>query len=135
MRGMVAGQPIVTQAQTKEFDEGHERIFGHDAKPQRGRWVYGQDGHARPVGEDWTPAETRARTATEEIVYGGAVATDGTPINSRKKHRDYLKSTGLAMASDFSKASMEKEARHKELKDDKARRETVERAFHKSTRR
>jgi putative FmdB family regulatory protein len=33
--------------------------------------------------------------------YDGLRATDGTPIDTRTKHREYMKSKGLAMASDF----------------------------------
>lgn len=57
------------------------------------------------VGADWSDAERRAPTVTEELVYGGAgTATDGTPINSRKKHREYMKANGLALASDYTEA-------------------------------
>ena len=33
--------------------------------------------------------------------YDGMAATDGTPIDSRTKHREYMKSKGLAMTGDF----------------------------------
>lgn len=33
--------------------------------------------------------------------YHGLQATDGTDISSRKKHRDYMKRTGLTTADDF----------------------------------
>lgn len=36
--------------------------------------------------------------------YDGLRAPDGTDIGSRKKHRDYLKRTGLATADDFSES-------------------------------
>lgn len=53
------------------------------------------------ISEDWTDTERRAQTVTEELVYGGAHAPDGTDMSSRKKHREYLARTGMAMASDF----------------------------------
>ena len=33
--------------------------------------------------------------------YDGLAATDGTPINSRTKHREYMKANGLTTADDF----------------------------------
>lgn len=130
-RGMVAGQAITTQAQTKEFDEGYRRIFG-EAKPRRGRYRYDSDaGRVVEVGADWTDADERARVPTEEIIYGNGIATDGTPINTRKRHREYLRANGLAMSGDFSPEYRERNARNAERADDKARRETVERAYYK----
>jgi putative FmdB family regulatory protein len=47
--------------------------------------------------------------------YDGLAATDGTPINSRTKHRQYMKEKGLAMVDDFKQtwkaAAKEREAR------------------------
>jgi hypothetical protein len=89
----------------------------------RRRYVYTDGGVPLPepieVSEDWTNAERRAPAATEELVYGGAQATDGTPINTRKRHREYLASKGLAMASDYSpeylaRAKAEKQRNFKE---------------------
>lgn len=37
-----------------------------------------------------------------ESHYDGMAATDGTPIDSKRKHRDYMKANGLAMTADFS---------------------------------
>lgn len=46
--------------------------------------------------------------------YDGMAATDGTPIDSRTKHREYMKSKDLAMTSDFkdtwASAAKEREA-------------------------
>lgn len=129
-RGMVAGQAITTQAQTKEFDEGYERVFGAVRKPCRGRFVY-RDGQAVNVDEDWTDAERRAQTSTEELTYGGAVATDGTPINSRKKHAEYLKREGLCMAGDFSDNWRANYHASEDRKETKQLREIVDRSVHK----
>lgn len=134
-RGMVAGQPIQTGATSDEYREAHDRIFGKDRKPQRGRYVFVEElGKCVPVGEDWSDTPRRAQVPTEEIVYGNAKATDGTPINSRKKHREYLKRNGLAMANDFSEGYRERVKKSREEKDSKHLRETVERAFYKSRR-
>lgn len=131
-RGMVAGQAIQSQAQTKEFDEGYERIFGKERKPCRGRFVY--DAAAGEVVEkdaEWTDAEIHAAIGTEELTYGDARATDGTPINTRKRHREYLKSKGLCMASDYSAEYQANEAARRERAEDKERREMVERNVYK----
>lgn len=140
-RGMVAGQPITSQANTEAFSEQYDSIFGKDRKPRRGRYVFdpnplpacepcgidilllaGPDGRAaypaecpgcgalydKPpgrmveVGADWTDAERRAPVPTEELTYGNLQHTDGTPLNTRRKHRNFLKDTGSAMASDYS---------------------------------
>jgi hypothetical protein len=115
---MVAGQPIQTGAQTKEYDDGWDRIF-KDRDPVRGRFVYTNGGEALAepvqVGEDWQNQERRAQTPTEELVYGKLTpATDGTPIDSRRKHREYMQRNGLALQGDFkecgAKAQAERES-------------------------
>lgn len=57
------------------------------------------------VGSDWSDVERRAPVPTEELVYGQAgTATDGTLINTRRRHREYMQANGLAMASDYTEA-------------------------------
>ncbi len=134
-RGMVAGQPITTQAQTAEFDEGFTRIFGN-VKPKRGRTVYTSGGEPLPepieVGDDWSADAGRAQTTTEELVYGGVKTPgDGIDISSRKKHREYLKANGLAMASDYSPGFREREAARKDREETKKVRAQVDRDVHK----
>lgn len=67
-----------------------------------------------------------------ESHYDGLRATDGTPIDSKAKYRNYLKATGLTPLSDF-KESLPK-AMSKRINGDPAEtrkiRETVGRAFH-----
>jgi hypothetical protein len=66
--------------------------------------------------------------------YENTAATDGVDIGSRRKHREYMKSRGLAMESDFkqewSGAAKEREAIRSGEHDRKARKEAVERAIH-----
>jgi hypothetical protein len=66
--------------------------------------------------------------------YENTAATDGTDIGSRRKHREYMKRNGLAMADDFKKewSSAERERRAIQTGevDRKARREAVERAIY-----
>lgn len=98
----------------------------------RSRWRWDKElGQLVSLDEDWTDAPSRAQTVTEELVYGGVRMTDGTDVSSRKKHREYLKSRGLAMASDFTETTaraqrekLERAAEKREI------RETVGRAFH-----
>lgn len=117
-RGMVAGGPITTanmDGDRKAFEEGYERTFGKDKKPQRGRWRFDEKaGVMVPVDEDWTDAERRAQTATEGIVYGNSVAPDGTDISSRNKRRDYMKREGVADASDFTQHGKQKRKEREE---------------------
>lgn len=101
----------------------------------RRRFVYTHQGQplAEPyeVGGDWTNAERRAPVTTEALAYQNLKATDGTDIGSRKKLRDYLKHTGLAMASDYSPEYMQREAASRERHEDKERHQMVERNAYK----
>jgi hypothetical protein len=65
-------------------------------------------------------------------------APDGTVINSKAKHREYMKRTGLTTADDFTQTwakKAEERAAFYENRDydKKARREAVERAIYKVT--
>ena len=103
-KGSVAGQPIQTGTVTKEYEDGFERTFG-ERKPVRGRFVYTSGGKPLEapvrVDEDWRQPDSGPSHVSEEEVYGHAVATDGTPLDSRTKHREYMKANGLTMTSDF----------------------------------
>jgi len=55
------------------------------------------------VTDDYVPPP---RTVTDAALwndrsYDGLRATDGTPIDSRSKHREYMKVNGLTTADDF----------------------------------
>lgn len=114
-RGMVAGQAITTGATSDEYRETHERIFGKDRKPQRGRFRFDPvAGKCVSIDEDWTDAERRAQTTTEEIVHGKAIAPDGTDISSRKKRREYMTREGVADASDFTQHGKQKRKEREE---------------------
>lgn len=65
------------------------------------------------VGAEWTDAERRAETPTEELSYGGLRATDGTDISSRKKRREYMRRNDLVDANDF-KGAWEKAQKERE---------------------
>lgn len=57
------------------------------------------------VGADWTDVERRAPVTTEALVYGSAgLSTDGVDLSTRKRHREYMKASGVAMASDYTQS-------------------------------
>lgn len=123
-RGMVAGQPIQTQAQSKEFDEGYERVFGNEPKTwrDRGRFIWSEEARACiRVDADWTDAERRAQTTTEGVEYSNAQTTDGVDISSRTKRREYMKATGVTDSSDFSPAYVERRKKDAQREQDKQR--------------
>lgn len=134
MRGMVAGEPIVSQAQTKEFDEGYDRTFGAGKKPVRGKWVMTDHGLV-----DLNAYVPEARALDAPILSGrfyedAPPATDGTPLNSRARHERYMRENGVAMASDFkecgAKAAAERLAFREGRQDDRDIRETVGRVMY-----
>lgn len=64
-------------------------------------------------------------------------ATDGTAIDSRTKHREYMKSRGLALADDFKGTWSKAEQQRAEFYrgNDRTRRADVERAIHQTVER
>jgi len=109
-RGMVNGEPIVSQAQTKAFDEGFERTFGADRKVERGRFIYDPE-----LGRCVPAAEYHERRALDAPVMAGrfyenVVATDGTDIGTRAKREEYMRKNGLADPSDFTQHLAQKRA-------------------------
>lgn len=86
------------------------------------------------VGAEYEDIPRRAQTVTEELVYGGLRATDGTPIDTRKRHRDYMKANGLSLASDFTehhaRAAKERAEFFRTGGDHKERREQIGRALY-----
>lgn len=98
----------------------------------RTRYRYNPETKAlEEIGSDWSDVERRAPVITEELVYGNQRMPDGSDVSSRKKHREYLRATGMAMASDFTettpKVRAENDSRARERREI---RETVGRALH-----
>ena len=106
-RGMVAGQAITTQAQTKEFDEGYERIFGKVREPCRGRFIYDEQG-AIPVDEEWQGTDAQKMPVFTDRYMEKDRAVDGTDISNRTRRRRYMEAHGLADASDYGQAHWNK---------------------------
>lgn len=128
-RGMVAGQAIQTQAQTKEFDEGYERVFGKGGG-ERGRFIY-RDGGLVRVDSDWSDAEARAPTLTEGLVHGNTTTSDGVDISSRKKRREYMAATGVTDFSDYSPEWHDKRKKSAERETDGQRRSDIVESYKK----
>lgn len=139
-RGMVVGEQIVSQAQTKEYDDNYERIFGVK-KPTRGKFVYDKKlGKCVPI-EEYVPEQEEGSYAIHAGIMvdrymEGVAATDGTDIGSRRKRREYMKVNNLADADDFKNTweqqRKEREAVFTDGGDHKTRRAQVERALHEA---
>jgi len=83
----------------------------------------------RDLGDDGVREESHV-PVVGDAHYDGLRATDGTPIDTKQRHREYMRRNGLALADDFkdewAKAKRERESPRK----DAARRETVARAWY-----
>lgn len=66
------------------------------------------------VGEDWTDTPRKAPHLTEGVEYSNLRAPDGTPIDSRKKRREWMIATGSTDASDYSDAFFEKKNKERD---------------------
>jgi hypothetical protein len=134
-RGSVIGEKIVSQARTKEFDEGYDRIFGPDRQPIRGHWVWDEN-EGRLVSADEYRAPVHAKNAPIMAgrFYENTKATDGTDIGSRRKHKAYMKDHNLTTMDDFGGEWKRAQERRDGIKEgrmpDPKRREALERAFH-----
>lgn len=118
-RGMANGEGVVSQAQTKAFDEGYERTFKpSERSKERGRWVWDekQQKLVRPWEYDFgNTEEARAAPISSGRFYENTSATDGTDIGSRKKHREYMKRNGLCTVDDYTKTIARKQKERREF--------------------
>ena len=135
-RGMVVGEGIVSQAQSKAFDEGYARIYG-ERKPTRGRWVYDtRQGKCVPAAGYIPPSEARTAPVMVDRFMEGERAPDGTPIGNRRARRDWMNASGAADYSDFNgireKAAKEAAAKARgEIRKDPALREFIGRQLYR----
>ena len=133
---MSTGADNKSMPNTAEFEAGYERTFGNRS-PQRGKWVW--DPSARvlvPIGEYVPPPRALDAPIMVDRFYEGALATDGTDIGSRQKHREYMRQNNLTTIDDFTetwkkedtrKAAMRADPRAGDL-DHAERREQIARA-------
>ncbi len=108
----------------------------------RRRWVYetGLDGEpiAVEVDLDWKPTSRTSavdRYIEDSRLYGGARATDGVAIDSRTKHKAYMKRHGLTTADDFDKPGGVWERAHKQRETMRGAADGEKRRFPESERR
>ena len=129
-RGMANDEPINSQAQTKEYDEGYERTFGKDRKPVRGRWVY-DEAQQKLVPADQYVAPERAVDAPilSGRFYENQKATDGEDIGSRRKHKEYMARHGVTAFSDYGPDWEARVRKQRDMDARKAKRERIERKF------
>lgn len=122
---MSTGKDPKTMAQTKAFDEGHERIFGRNRKPQRGRWVQDPVSGKLIPADEYVPPSSEARHAPVMVdrFMENTVAQDGTDIGSRAKRKEYMRRERVGDASDYSKEYFAKrrEVRDRALSDSTGR--------------
>lgn len=133
-RGTANNEPVVSQANTAEFEASYDRIFG-DRPPARGRWVWDEArGKLVPAAEYIPPEVALTAPIMVDRYMEGTIATDGTDIGSRRKRRDYMREHNLADYDDFKTCRQKGEERRAKIRgggefDRKARHEAVVEAY------
>jgi hypothetical protein len=127
---MAAGEPINSQANTKEFDEGYDRTFGQPKEGSKGgRWIWDEaQGKLVRADEYVSPQEAKDAPVLAGRFYENLQAPDGKAINNRRDHQAYMKRSGTTVLSDYTETlpkNMEKRAKaltgdfdHKQRRDD-----------------
>lgn len=130
MRGTAAGEPVVSQANTKEFAEGHERVFGNK-RAQRGKWIWDAEQEKLVPADEYRPPE-RALDAPimSGRFYENQAMTDGTPVGSRRRYAQWLKDHDATHASDYSDGFRARLHKERERTQEKEIRETVGRTVY-----
>lgn len=106
----------------------------------RRRYRYVTNAAGDVVSEEVDPGYTGYGDGTARVElmldghYEGLQATDGTPIDTRRRHQEYMRRNGVAMADDF-RGVWARAAEHRaDLAttggDHAARRRTIERVIH-----
>jgi hypothetical protein len=130
VRGTAAGEAVVSQANTPQFEAGYDRVFGAKTV-QRGRWVWdAEQGKLVPANEYKPPEHAIDAPIMVDRFYEGQVMQDGTPVGSRRRYANYLREHDVAHTSDFSDLFREKVHRSDELRTEKEIRETVGRSWY-----
>lgn len=119
-RGMVAGEPIVSQAGTDAYRDGYERAFG-SGRVQKGRWVWDDARKEMVRAEDYVPEPLalNAPIIADRIHEGTRSPIDGADIGSRAKRRQHMKAHGVEDATDASPAYMERRRQDNERERDR----------------
>ncbi len=103
----------------------------------RRRWIY-INGEAVEITDDYVPPARNVHTSDgllwNDRMYDGMRATDGTPINSRSKHREYMRLNNLTTMDDFTQTwqreEKKRDAYRTEGKGGAVKREHIERVIH-----
>jgi hypothetical protein len=132
-RGTVVGERVVSQATTREYEAGHERVFGSGSKVKRGRWIWDPDAQRLIPIEEFVPRyEARNAPIIADRAHEGTISpVDGSDIGSRRKRREHMKKHDLIDATDISPRYREQEAKFQERQDDRKRREAMVQAARK----
>lgn len=135
-RGMANGEQIHSQANTKEYGERFDAIFGKDRKAKPGRYVFDEAQQKFVPAEEYVPpVEAKDAPIMAGRFYENLQSpVDGSDIGSRKRYLEHCKEKGITPISDY-KEHLEKKTqeRAKVLKGDfdhAQRREDVARAWY-----
>jgi len=97
----ITGDVIATRTITKEFQEGHERIFGKKEKSGTKRWV--QDPvtfKLIPADEYYQPTKNAGPYIQDDVKpYQSMI--DGRMIEGKRDHREHLKRNNCIEAGDM----------------------------------
>lgn len=94
----------------------------------RRRYRFNEETQALEEIDLETPLAPRVELQTGNH-YDGLRATDGTPIDTARRHREYMKANGLAVTSDFTNTRVEAPKR-RAAEQKRERRETLGRVTH-----
>lgn len=102
MRGTANDEAVVSQANSKAFEDGYDRIFGKDRKPERGSFVFDPEQQKFvPAGEYRPPERALDAPIMAGRFYENTVSTEGEDLGSRRRHAEYMRRHGVAMLSDY----------------------------------
>lgn len=117
MRGTPGGETPVSKARTREWDEGYDRALP-GAKPQRGRWVWDAVAGRLVSADEYRAPPVKCGTGIlADRIHEGTTFHDGDKIRdlgSRAKRRQFMRETGMAEASDYSRNYREAKAKERE---------------------
>lgn len=92
-----------TMPVTREYAEGHERIFGKTTR-KTGRYVWDSEAKAMIPYEERRLELAAHRVVTDRYMEGSRTV-DGIDISSRQKRNAYKKAMGVEDTSDFKETS------------------------------
>lgn len=86
---------------SKSFDANYDTTFP-EHKMVRGKWIFNPK--TQQLEEYGAAVEAGANIGLQintDSHYEGLRTTDGVPVNSRRKHRQYMKDNDLALVGDY----------------------------------